>query len=613
MKGYWNKFVRINLSNQSCTVESLDEIILRQYIGGSGLGAKMLYDEVQADVEPFSADNKIYFLTGPFCGTKIPTSGRHAAVTKSPLTGVFAESDIGGFWGYELKKAGFDGVIIEGKAVEAVYISINDSVIQIKNASQLWGRDTFETEELLNKEHQHETQVMCIGPAGEKLVRFASIMTDGKDGRTLGRCGIGAVMGSKNLKAIVVKGTQEISIQNKNRLTESIKQIVPGISEATINMRKFGTSGGVVGHESYGNFPVKNWNLGRWPEGAEKISGHQMAKTILIGNYRCKTCFIGCGRKVKIESGPYKGLEGAGPEYETIGTLGGMCLIDNLEAIAYGNELCNRFGMDTISAGCVIAFAMELFARGLISKEDTNGIDLSFGNEEAMIESIKMIGKREGFGRLLGEGVRMAAEEIGGRAKEFSLHVKGLELPAHDPRAFNGVALSYATANRGACHLAGFTHGYERVLTLPELGYDTPHDRHLIDGKAEFVVKMQNLMGVFDSVKLCKFMLLGGFRLQTLVDWVKYVVGWDDFTLDELMLTGERIFNVKRQFNVACGITRKDDMLPMRFLTEKREGEGVTVNLPPLGKMLGDYYALRGWDETGIPSQGKLSELSLIQ
>ncbi|MDW7673429.1 MAG: aldehyde ferredoxin oxidoreductase family protein [Bacillota bacterium] len=610
MKGYWNQFVRINLSNSSYTIESRDETILRQYIGGSGLGAKMLYDEVQSDVEPLSEENKIYFLTGPFCGSTIPTSGRHAAVTKSPLTGVFAESDIGGFWGYELKKAGFDGLIIEGKAIEPVYISINNSEIEIRSASHLWGKDTFETDELLNKDLN--TQVMCIGPAGEKLVRFASIMTDGKDGRALGRCGIGAVMGAKNLKAIAVKGTQKINLYNKKELSESIKHVAPGISEATINMRKFGTSSGVIGHESYGNFPLRNWTMGRWPEGVEKISGHKMADTILTGNYRCKTCIIGCGRKVKIESGPYKGVNGAGPEYETIGTLGGMCLIDNLEAIAYGSELCNRFGIDTISTGCVIAFAMELFERGLITKEDTNGIQLSFGNEEAMIESIKLIGERKGLGRLLGEGVKIASEEIGGIAKEISIHVKGLEPPAHDPRAFNGLALSYATSNRGACHLAGFTHGYEKALTIPELGYHKPHDRHLIEGKAEFTIKMQNLMGVFDSVKLCKFMLLGGFKLQTLVDWLEYVVGWDDFTIDELMLTGERIFNIKRQFNVACGITRKDDTLPMRFLTEKREGEGVTVNLPHLGKLLSDYYALRGWDETGIPSQEKLDELDLL-
>lgn len=613
MKGNWNKIIRIDLSNNQGTIESLEENLWRKYLGGSGLGAKLLYDEVDGSVDPLSPENKIYFLTGPFCGTSIPTSGRHAAVTKSPLTGVFAESDIGGFWGYELKKAGYDGVVIEGKAEKPVYITIKDDEIEITSAELLWGKDTVETEHILKGEISSNVQVMCIGPAGEKLVKYAAIMTDGKDGRALGRCGIGAVMGSKNLKAIAVIGTKKTEISDETKLKQSIKEVAAGIREGTIGMNKFGTSGGVVGHESYGNFPLKNWALGRCPELAEKISGQRMAETILTGKYYCKACIIGCGRKVKIEEGPYKGVEGAGPEYETMGTLGGMCMVDDLEAIAYGSELCNRYGIDTMTTGAVIAFAMELYEKGILTKENTDGLELAFGNTDAMIEMVKAIGERKGIGELLGEGVRGAAEKIGGVAVEYALHVKGLELPAHDPRAFNGLALSYATSNRGACHLAGFTHGYERALTMPELGYDQPHDRHLIEGKAEFVMKMQNLMGVVDSIKVCKFALQGGLRISTMVDWIKYVVGWENFTPEELMETGERLYNLKRMFNVKCGVSRKDDILPMRFLTEKREGEGVTVNLPNLGVMLSDYYQLRGWSEEGIPTKEKLQELGLIE
>ena len=611
MNGYWKKLLRVNLTENKWSEEPIKEELLRRFIGGSGFGAKLLYDEVDANVEPLSSENKIFFVTGPFCGTRIPTSGRHAAVTKSPLTDAFAESDIGGFWGYEFKRTGFDGIIIEGKSNIPVIINIDDSHIEIINAAHLWGKDTVETDDMLKEQFSPDVQIMSIGLAGEKLVKYAAIITDGKDGRALGRCGFGAVMGSKKLKAIVVKGSKKIKIFDSSRLAKSIKNVASGIVEGTLGMNKFGTSSGVLGHESYGNFPVKNWLVGRWPEGAERISGQRMAETILVGKYRCKTCIIACGRKVKIEEGPYKGVEGAGPEFETIGTLGGMCLIDNLEAIAYGSELCNRYGIDTISTGSVIAFAMELFEKGIITKEDTGGIELRFGNEQAMIELIKMIAERKGFGKILGEGVRKAAKEIGRNAEEYAFHVKGLEFPAHDPRAFNGLALSYATSNRGACHLAGFTHGYERTLSMPELGYDKPHDRHLIEGKAEFVIKMQNLMGLFDSLKLCKFMLLGGLKISTIVDWVSYVTGWEDYSFDELMTTGERMFNIKRMFNAKCGVTRKDDILPLRFLTRKREGVNVTVNLPHLGAMLSDYYSYRGWSEEGIPEYLKLLELGL--
>jgi aldehyde:ferredoxin oxidoreductase len=611
MNGYWNKVLRVNLTEHKWSEESVKEELFRQFIGGSGLGAKLLYDEVSADVDPLSSGNKIFFMTGPFCGTIIPTSGRHAAVTKSPLTGIFAESDIGGSWGFELKKAGFDGVIIEGESRSPVILSISDSDIEIRSAEYLWGKDTVETDGILKEQSSPSVQIMSIGPAGEKLVKYASIITDGKHGRALGRCGIGAVMGSKKLKAIVVKGSKKITVFDSSSLTKSIKSVADGIKKGTLALNKFGTSGGVIGHESYGNFPLQNWLLGRWPEGAEKISGPKMAETILVGKYRCKTCIIACGREVRIEKGRYRGVDGAGPEYETIGTLGGMCLIDNLEAIAYGSQLCNRYGMDTISTGSVIAFAMELFEKRIITKADTGGIEANFGNEEAMIELIKLIAERKGIGRILGEGVRKSAAEIGGMAREYALHVKGLEIPAHDPRAFNGLALSYATSNRGACHLAGFTHPYERILTMSELGYEKPHDRHLIAGKAEFVAKMQNLMGIFDSIKLCKLMMFGGLKINTIVDWVSHVVGWEDYSLDELMTSGERIFNIKRLFNVKCGITRKDDILPMRFLTRKREGPDVVVNLPHLGLLLSDYYAYRGWSEEGIPEQSRLVKLNL--
>jgi len=611
MKGIWNKIIRVDLTTNNISVQSLDESTWRRYLGGSGLGAKLLYDEVNPKVDPLGVENKIYFLTGPFCGSAIPTSGRHAAVTKSPLTGVFAESDIGGYWGNELKKAGYDGIIIEGKSEKPVYIYIEDDEISIKSADSIWGKHTIETDEILKTQWTDDIQVMTIGPGGEKMVKYASIMTDGKDSRALGRCGIGAVMGSKNLKAIAVKGTKSIEYHNPEKLKESIREIAQGVRENGKGLNNYGTAGGVIGHESYGNFPLKNWELGRWPEGAEKISGQRMTETILTGKYRCKSCIIACGRIIKIEEGPYKGVEGAGPEYETLGMLGGMCLVDNLEAIAFGNELCNKYGIDTISTGASIAFAMELFEKGIIDETTTGGIEIKFGDEKVLIKLIEMIGKREGFGEILGEGVRKAAEIIGGNAVEYAIHVKGLEPPAHDARAYNGLALSYATSNRGACHVAGFTHGYERTNTFPELGYDKPHDRHSVEGKAEFVIKFQNLMGVVDSLKVCKFGISTGIKIKSLVEWLNYVVGWEDYTPEELLMAGDRIYNVKRLFNVGCGVSRKDDTLPLRHQTFKREGEGVVVNLPPIGRMLSEYYDHRGWDEIGIPKSEKIDELNI--
>lgn len=609
MFGYMSKILRVDLSQKTVVVEELSQQLIKKYIGGSGLAAKYLFDETDATTDPLGPENVLIFMTGPFCGTFVPTSGRHAVVTKSPLTGIFAESDVGGTWGFAFKSTGNDGLIIKGRADKPVYLYIDEDVVEIRDAAELWGKDTFDTYEVLKSMCGKKAEVTCIGQAGENLVKYAAIMTDGEDGRAAGRCGTGAVMGSKNLKAIVVKGTKNTEIFNETALRSSIKNAAPNVVEATAAMNKYGTSGGVIGHESYGNFPLKNWLLGRWQEGVEKISGQRMTETILTGVYRCKTCIIGCGRKIKITEGPYKGLSGAGPEYETLGTLGGMCLIDDLEALAYGSSLCNRYGLDTISTGAVIAFAMEAFEKNLITAEDTDGIELKFGNTNAMLAMIEKIAKREGFGKVLAEGVRNAAEIIGKGTSEFAIHVKGLEPPAHDPRALHGVALSYATSNRGACHLAGFTHPFERVRCIPELVYHEPHDRHRLDGKGKFVADMQNLMGVYDSIKVCKF-IINGLSLTDFTDWINHVTGWE-LSIEDVMEIGERIYNLKRLYNVKHGINRKDDTLPDRFLKEERTGQDLIVNMPDLDTMLHDYYEYREWDQDGIPSEAKLRQLGL--
>ncbi len=607
MYGYRGKLLEINLTDSSISVKKLDEDLLIKYLGGSGLGARLLYDLTDGQTAPLGEENVLIFMTGPFTGTKIPTSGRHAVVTKSPLTGIWAEADVGGNWGYELKCAGFDGILIKGKAVKPVYLWISEVGTELRDATHLWGKDTYEVDELIRKETDSQAVISSIGQGGENLVAFASIMTDGKDGRAAGRGGVGAVMGSKYLKAIAVRGKQRVEVKYPERLKQKIKELAPEIVDKTRMFGKYGTSGGVQGHEEMLNFPLKNWAGERWPEGVEKINGIVMEETILKKQYRCKTCIIGCGRDVEITAGPYQGVNGAGPEYETIGTLGGLCMIDDLEAIAWANELCNRYGIDTISAGSVIAYSMEAFERGILRAEDCDGLQLVFGNEKAMIELIHKIANKEGYlGKLLSKGVRGAAAELGNYAEEFAIHVKGMEFPAHDPRAYNGVALSYATSNRGACHVQGFTHGFEKGFTMPELGIDQPHPRHSVEGKGEFTAKLQDLMCIFDSIKLCKFVIIGGVKLTDITELFNAVTGLN-LTNQDLIKIGERIYNLKRLYNVRCGISRKDDSLPPRILTQKRG-----PNLPPLGKMLNEYYAYRKWDEIGVPTEAKIKELGLM-
>ncbi|GFN22682.1 aldehyde ferredoxin oxidoreductase family protein [Thermanaeromonas sp. C210] len=614
MYGYNGKVAVVDLTTRTVQEKPLTSEEARKFIGGSGLGAYYLarhFKEHSGDaaVDPFSPENPLIFTVGPYVDTPVPCSGRHAVTTLSPLTGIFAESDIGGSWGVAFKRAGYDGLIVTGRADSPVYILVAGGRVSIHDAAAYWGKDTFATYEQLKGATGGE--VTCIGPAGERLVRYASIMSDGRDARAAGRCGVGAVMGSKNLKAVVARGNKRTDVWDRSGLVAAVKAMIPRIRQGNAGMTRYGTAGGVITHESYGNFPLQNWRLGRWPEGVEKISGQRIEQTIFVGRYYCHGCVIGCGKKIRIKEGRYAGVEGAGPEYETLGCLGGMCLIDDLEAIAYANELCNRYGMDTISAGNTIAFAMEAFEKGLIGEGDTGGVKLTWGNADAMVEMVRQIGERTGLGKLLGEGAKRAAEALGGLAVEFAHHVKGLEFPAHDPRAFNGVALAYATSNRGACHLQAFTHPFERVVKMPELGYEEPHDRLAVEGKGEFVARLQNLMSMVDSLKICKFVFNGGVQVSHLTSWLNSITGWN-ISPQEFLETGERLFTLKRMFNVRyCGISRKDDTLPPRPLTCKRRGEGVTVNLPPLGRMLSDYYECRGWDEIGIPTREVLERLDI--
>jgi len=610
MFGYQGKLLRVDLTEQRVEVEDLDPKLLEKYVGGVGIEAKILYEETTPATDPLGPENVLMAITGPYTGTAVPASSRHHMMTRSPLTGLLGEANVGGSWALYFKKTGFDGIAITGKSDHPVYLWIHDGGAEIRDARPIWGRDSYESAAFFKSETSEKATVAVIGPAGEGLARVASIPHIGNVVRAAARTGLGAVMGSKNLKAMVAYGSGELPLAKPDILQEDVRAILPRVREATEPFGKYGTSGGVENYEKMGNFPIKNWREGRWA-GANKISGVAMHDTILTGRKGCLRCPIACGRHIKISEGPYAPLECEGPEYETIGTLGGECMVDDLAAISKANELCNRYGLDTISTGSIIAFAMEAYEKGILTRKDTDGVDLVWGNGEALVEMVHKMGKREGIGKLMGEGVKRMAETLGKNAVEFAVHVKGLEPSAHDPRRFFSQALSYATAARGACHNASWSHPYELSLSMPEIGIPEPQDSYQVEGKAGFTAKLQDLMSMMDTLIICRFSQVGkAVNVTNMVHWLNSITDWN-MDIPEFMKAGERIFNLKRLYNTRLGVSRKDDFLPPRFLTLKRTGEGLANQLPPMGRLLSDYYDYRGWTEDGIPSQGKLEELGL--
>ena len=596
------KIATVDLTAKKVTDRKIPDDVLRKYIGGSGLGTYLLFLHGVPAADPLSPDNPLIFMNGPFQGTGIPTSGRHQIVSKSPLTGAFGESDCGGFFGFHLKRSGYDGLVILGKASSPVYLAVIDGKIEIRDGSFLWGKDTFETEELLLEREGKPAGVACIGPAGERQIALANIMHDGSHARAAGRGGLGAVMGSKNLKAIVARGSAKTVMADEKAVRAKSAEKSKFYREKLTAMSKLGTAGGVSLSEKNGDLPLKNWSQGSWPE-VESVTGEAMAETILTGNWGCMACPIRCGREVAFD-----GISGGGPEYETIGMLGSNCLISDLKAIGRGNDLCNRAGIDTISGGSVVAFAMELFERGIISEEEV-GYPLSWGDGEAMVRLLGDVVEKKGFGAVLSDGTRKAAQRIGKGAEGYAIHSKGMDFPAHDPRCYKSLAAGYATSNRGACHLSGFTYSAERNVTYPELGVNSVLNRTEDEGKGKLNVPLQNMMGILDSLKMCKF----PFSLTSLDDilvWLNGITGWDA-DREELFETGARIFNLKRVFNVACGLTREDDSLPKRILTEPRGTGGSADTLPDLQLQLDEYYPARGWSTEGIPLPETLRSLGL--
>ena len=611
--GYLGKILRINLTTGEMKDTFYDEDILRKYLGGSGLGARILYDETGPDTDPLGPDNVLIFLTGPVEGTKMPNAGRFEVITRSPLTGSYGEANSGGKWGVRLKKSGYDGIIFTGISPEPVYLYINDGKPELFDASELWGKDSFETDDILREKYGKRACTCGIGIGGENLSRLACIMNEGREARTAGRCGVGAVMGSKKLKAICVDGSIATPVVKEKELNESVKKWAPIIMKNMEAMREGGTSCAVPFIEEIGDIPVKNWAGGSF--NVEKLATPVMNATILSGRYSCANCSIRCGRVVTIKDGPYKCDETAGPEYETLALFGPNCMIDNLEAISHANELCNRYGLDTIGAANAVSFAMEAYERGILTEEQL-GCKARFGNEQDMITILHKMAHREDFCSVLSDGTKVASEQLGGLALEFAVHQRGMEFPAHDPRYADSIGLQYATSPRGACHLSANCHGDEYGNAYTGYGFYNhgviPLENHSVEHKPEMNVELENLMCLCDSMTCCKFLFgpMGNDTADTIVDWLSFITGWD-LTKEELVKMGERIFNMKRMYLVRDGQSRKDDKLPQRMRKRRMTG-GSADNIADLDGMLDKYYELHGWDEFGIPTKEKLEELDLL-
>ncbi|MBC8228332.1 aldehyde ferredoxin oxidoreductase family protein [bacterium] len=588
--GYNSKILRVNLTNRQMSIEEPEEDFYRRYMGGRGFIGYYLLKELQPGIESLGPDNKLIFATGVITGGRIAGSGRNSVGAKSPLTDGYGEAEAGGFWGPELKRAGYDAIILEGKSEKPVYLWLGSGEPELRDASHLWGKTTLETEVAMREElGDRNIKTALIGPAGENLVRVACILNDIT--HAYGRSGIGAVMGSKNLKGIAARGKNPPAIADQAKIKEIVSWMGQNYSKG---MQDLGTSGGLMGLNQGGGLPTRNFREGVF-EGAEAISGQTMRDTILINRGTCYACPVKCKRVVKVDE-PYKvNPEYGGPEYETLGSLGSNCGVDNLAAVSKGNELCGAYGLDTIGVGTIIAFAMDCFENGIITENDTDGIQLNFGNADAMVKMVEMIAKRQGIGDLLAEGVKRAAEKIGKGASEFAMHVKGQEFPMHEPRFKPGMGMGYAISPTGADHMQGM---HDAGST--DVGPDKVR-RFLY---SQFWSSFRNCAGI------CVFL---SYMRNQFPEIIQGLTGWNVTDWD-LMKVGERTLNMTRAFNVREGFTKADDIFPKRIHEAFTSGPlaGVGYGEDKLSEAVSMYYDMAGWDrETGVPGKGKLQELDI--
>jgi aldehyde:ferredoxin oxidoreductase len=607
-KGYVGKILRVNLTDGTTSETIVDDDFAEQWMGGRGFIAKILYDELPAHADPLGPENKLIFMTGPLAGTNVPLTGKYTVGMKSPSTGTISVGYCGGHLGPNIKFAGYDGVIFEGKSEKKVYAYLHDGQMEIKDASHLWGKTTHQTEDAVMKElgAKPTLRVASIGPAGEHLVKIAAIMSDKH--AAAARCGPGAVMGSKNLKAFAVEGTGRVeTFLSRDAWRDTllwIGKIVDG-NEVVKLFKDSGTTGSVSVVNEMGLMPTKNFQTGYYDK-IDKMDSTYINKTYTNrGFVHCWGCRVLCSKWIDIKEGPHAGIRTDRPEHENIFSLGANCGIPSFETIAHANLLCDQYGMDTISTGVVTSFAMECYERGIITDQQTDGMKLNFGNDKALLWLVERIAHREGIGDVLAEGVKVAAEKLAGDSWKYAMHVKGLEMPGYDPRGAKGIGLNYATASRGADHNDGWTIAVE-IFGMPE-----QVDRFAEDAnKAKWVRDFQDATaGPIDSAVFCDFCLDFGFSPEVIERLIREATGMKH-TYADMMKIGERIVNIERLFNLREGYTRKDDVIPERFMEPMPDGtaKGQTCDV---SKMLDAYYQLRGWDEQGVPTAEKLRSLGL--
>ena len=600
MFGWTGNLLRVNLTDGTIKKEALCPKDAEMYLGARGLATKIMMDEVDPKVDPLSEENKLIFMTGPLTGTFASSGGRYEVVAKAPLTGTIGASNSGGHFGPELKYAGYDGIIFEGRAEKPVYLWIEDDNVELRDALHLWGKNVFETTDTVLAETAEDARVACIGPGGEKMVLFAGVLNDRN--RAAGRSGLGAVMGSKNLKAVAVKGSKSIKVADPEGFMEACTDARTKLKEHPVTgggLPTYGTQILINILNQSGALPTRNWRDGGIFEEAEGISGETLTDKYLVRNKGCFGCNIGCGRITRIPEGKFKSF-GEGPEYEAGWALGACCGVGDLEAVSKANFICNELGIDPITTGTTIACAMEMYEKGILT-EDEVGRAIPFGDAEGLVELTRMIGLREGFGDVLAEGSYRMASKYG--CPELSMSVKKQEMPAYDARGVQGMGLEYATSNRGGCHVRGY-------LTSPEiLGIPEKLDPLVTEGKAGWLKIFQDLTAVVDSAGICLFTTFA-IGLPEISSMLRTATGINA-TDEEILKAGERIWNLERMFNIKAGFTAADDTLPPRLLKEPLQSGPAKGKVVDLEKMLPEYYEVRGWGADGVPTAEKLQDLSI--
>lgn len=615
--GYQRRILHVDLATGQLKVEEPDERFYRTYLGGSAMGTYYLLQHTPPQSDPLGPENTLSLMVGVVTGAPISGQSRVCATAKSPVTGLIGDSQAGGFWPAELKAAGFDGIVIHGKAARPSYLWVHDGEAELRDAASLWGLFTANVEDAVRGAlGDDRIQVLQCGPAAEKGVRFGALINNAN--RANGRTGMGTVMASKNLKAVAVRGHRRPDLADPEVLQALAKWGAEHLKESDVaRMGKFGTAGIVLSQNEVGGLPTRNWSSGIF-EGAESISGKRMAKTVLRGRDTCFGCVVRCKRVVEITEGSFKAdPRYGGPEYETLATMGSYCGVSDLAAICRANQLCNMYGMDTIACGATIAWAMDCFEHGLLTKVDTDGVALRFGNAEALVQMVEKIGKREGFGRVLGEGSARAAESLG-VGKDLVVAAKKHEFPAHMPQVKRSLALIYAVNPFGADHQSHehdpSYEGYPERMA--ELGLLSPQPSELLNAeKVRYALYTQYAYSLLDSVSVCQFVFGPSFQLYSLgqlVDVVKAVTGWN-VNLWELMKVGERRLNLMRVFNAREGTQAETDALPVKLQVPLRDGptEGMVVTTDEVETAKSLYYEMAGWDENGHPTPAKLAELDL--